>query len=62
MYECKRIVLNMKLRALCQRKGVEFLEYEPKRDRLARDQLHLNACGQDELGSMIFKHCINFLL
>ena len=61
-YECKRIVVNAKLKALCRTKGAKFIEYEPERSRVHSDGLHLNFRGQIELGLRIYPFAINFLV
>lgn len=58
----RRLGVNLRVKELCTDMGVEFLEYEPEKSRLARDGLHLNNAGQDELGRKIFKHCRSFLV
>ena len=62
VYESKRIVVNGKLRALCESKEVRFVEYEPERSRVHRDGLHLNFRGQNELGRKIFAATKPFLV
>ena len=61
-YESKRIVVNGKLRELCESKDVKFVEYEPERSRVHRDGLHLNFRGQNELGRRIFSVTKPFLV
>ena len=56
-----RLGVNKYLRMMCEENDVEYIEYEPADSRLARDGLHLNELGQDELGRLIFKHCRSFL-
>lgn len=58
----RRIGVNEKLEALCKEFGVEYIQHEPYRSRLAKDGLHLNNLGQDELARKIFSHCISFLV
>ena len=60
-YECKRIVVNARLKQMCKDKQVSYLEYEPERSRLHRDGLHMNFRGQDELGRRVFPFVKNFL-
>lgn len=57
----KRIGVNLWLKELCQEKNAEFISYEPGNRMIARDGLHLNDAGQDELGRAIFCHCKSFL-
>lgn len=59
--ESRRIGVNLWLKELCNEYGAAFLPYEPRDNRLARDGLHLNHVGQDELGRAIFVHCKSFL-
>jgi hypothetical protein len=60
-FETKRIMLNMKLHEMCQKKQIEYLDFDPERRQLGRDMLHLNDDGQNELAGKIFKHCLSFL-
>lgn len=60
-FETKRIVINMKLRAICKTQNVEYLEYEPERSRMSKDKLHFNEQGENEFACKIFKHCVAFL-
>ena len=57
----RRIGINEGLKLKCEASGVGYLEYECGRSRLARDGLHLNNLGQDELARKIFAHCKGFL-
>lgn len=61
-HNSRRIGVNMQLREKCEAVNVEFIDYEPADNRLARDGLHLNHLGQDELGRKIFQHCRRFLV
>jgi hypothetical protein len=61
-HECKRIVVNRKLKQLCRDKEVRFVEYEPLRSRVHRDGLHLNFMGQNELGQKVFPLVKTFLV
>ena len=61
-FESKRIGVNERLRKMCEQSGVEYIEYNLERSRLARDGLHLNHLGQDELAKSIFDHCKSFLV
>jgi lysophospholipase L1-like esterase len=61
-HECKRIVVNAKLKKLCRDKEVRFVEYEPGRSRVHRDGLHLNFMGQNELGQKVFPFVKGFLV
>src|SRR2546426_1525172 len=58
----RRIGVNSELKEMCATLNVEFLEYEPSNNRLARDGLHLNDLGQNELGLKIYQHCGRFLV
>ena len=58
----RRIGVNLQLKKLCNEHDVEFIEYEPHRSRIARDGLHFNHIGQDELAKAIFDHCKIFLV
>ena len=60
-YERMRMDLNVRLRKMCTEKGIKFVEYEPRRDRVHSDGLHLNTRGQNELGQKLFQLCKNFL-
>lgn len=53
-YECKRIVVNARLKRLCVERDVGFVEYEPERSRVHKDGLHLNHRGQYEFGRKVF--------
>ena len=61
-HNSRRIGVNMSLKEMCGAMNVEFIDYEPVDNRLARDGLHLNHLGQDELGRKIFQHCKRFLV
>jgi hypothetical protein len=58
----RRIGVNLRLKEKCEEMGANFIEYEPAKHSLARDGLHLNNAGQDELGRKIFNHCKSFLV
>jgi len=60
--QSKRVGINLRLKDMCTENKFEFFDYEPQRSRLARDGLHFNALGQDELGREIFRHCRSFLV
>jgi len=60
-YESRRYNANLKLEKMCKKEGVEFLLLETARSRLARDGLHFNNLGQEEMAQAIFKHCRGFL-
>lgn len=60
-YESRRYNANLKLEKMCKKEGVEFLLFETARSRLARDGLHFNNLGQEEMAQAIFKHCRGFL-
>ena len=60
-FECKRIVINMRLKEMCKKRNMRFLGYDPERRQLGSDMLHLNEDGQNELASKIFGHCLSFL-
>src|ERR1051325_8568715 len=62
VHNSRRIGVNKRLKELCEAMNVEFIDYEPLDNRLARDGLHLNHLGQDDLGRKIFKHCKRFLM
>ena len=59
--ESKRSVLNMRLREICQRKGVEFINIEMRRNMLGRDGVHLNLKGRQVVCQKIMKHSLYFL-
>lgn len=61
-HNSRRIGVNKSLKEMCGAMNVEFIDYEPVDNRLARDGLHLNHLGQDELGRKIFQHCKRFLV
>ena len=61
-HNSRRIGVNKRLNELCEAMNVEFIDYEPVDNRLARDGLHLNHLGQDDLGRKIFQHCKRFLM
>ena len=56
----RRIGVNQRVQRLCEASGIKFMEYECGRSRIAKDKLHLNNWGQDELARMIFLHCEPF--
>ena len=58
----RRIGANLQLEKMCRELDVEFITYEPYRSRIAKDGLHFNHIGQDELARKIFEHCRNFLV
>lgn len=58
----RRLGVNQQLKEICTKNDVEYIEYEPQNSRLARDGLHLNYLGQDELAGRIFSHCKTFLV
>lgn len=58
----RRIGVNLQLEKLCKEFDIEFILHEPYRSRLAKDGLHFNYTGQDELARKIFDHCMNFLV
>jgi hypothetical protein len=60
-FESKRILVNMMLKGMCQKKEVGFLGYDPEKRQLAKDRLHLNEEGQNDFANRIFKHCVPFL-
>jgi len=60
-HNSRRIGVNIELKQWCVEMKVEFIDYQPANSRLARDGLHLNHLGQDELGRIIFQHCRPFL-
>lgn len=61
-HNSRRIGVNKSLKEMCGAMNVEFIEYEPMDNKLARDGLHLNHLGQDELGRKLFQHCKRFLV
>lgn len=61
-HNSRRLGVNKYLREMCEAVNVEFIDYEPASSRLARDGLHLNHLGQDELGYKIFQNCRRFLV
>lgn len=58
----RRIGVNLRVKEMCATAGLEYVEYEPSDDKLAKDGLHLNHLGQDDLGRIIFTHCKPFLV
>ena len=58
----RRIGVNLQLEKMCSELEIDFIEHEPYRSRIARDGLHLNHVGQDELARKIFEHCKSFLV
>ena len=60
-FESKRIVVNMRLKEMCRKKNIAFLEFDPERSQMGKDLLHLNEEGQTELAIKIFGHCLPFL-
>ena len=62
LVDSRKVAVNRRLRELCVKEGVEFVDFECGRGRLARDGLHLNGFGQEELARKIFSHCKRFLV
>src|SRR6267154_778904 len=60
-HNSRRIGVNNRLKEMCKALNAEFIEYEPVDSWLARDGLHLNHRGQNELGYRIYQHCGRFL-
>lgn len=58
----RRIGANLQLANMCRELDIEFISYEPYRSRIAKDGLHFNHVGQDELARKIFEHCKSFLV
>lgn len=58
----RRIGVNSYLEKLCKELDIEFILHEPYRSRVAKDGLHFNYIGQDELARKIFHHCMSFLV
>ena len=58
----RRIGANARLKKMCFEQNIEFIECEPYRSRIAKDGLHLNFIGQNELAKTIFDHCKTFLV
>jgi len=58
----RRIGANLQLEKMCKELDIEFIKYEPYRSRIAKDGLHFNHVGQEELARMIFEHCKSFLV
>ena len=61
-HNSRRIGVNTRLKEMCEALNGEFIEYEPIDSWLARDGLHLNHLGQNELGFKIYQHCGRFLV
>ena len=61
-HNSRRVGVNTRLKEMCEALNVEFIEYEPIDSWLARDGLHLNHLGQNELGYKIYQHCERFLV
>jgi len=59
--ESRRIVVNMKLKEMCERSGIGYVEFEPTKKQGVRDGLHLNASGLHRFGRMLFKKLVPFL-
>ena len=58
----RRIGANLQLEKMCKELDIEFITYEPYRSRIAKDGLHFNHVGQEELARKIFEHCKSFLV
>jgi lysophospholipase L1-like esterase len=58
----RRIGANLELEKMCVKHDIGFIAYEPYRSRIAKDEIHFNHVGQDELARMIFEHCKSFLV
>ena len=58
----RRLGMNSRVKELCSKNDVQYIEFECGRSRLGRDGLHLNSIGQDEVAGMIFTHCKDFLV
>ena len=61
-FETKRIVVNRKLKEKCCESEIDYIEYDPELKKMARDRLHLNEAGQEELAQKVFKQFMHFLL
>jgi hypothetical protein len=59
--ERKRWLVNMKLRELCEEKGVEFVKFELLPSMVISDGVHLNLKGNEFVGRKLMKHCLHFL-
>ena len=59
--ESRRIVVNMKVKAMCDKAKLEYVEFEPSKNQVLRDGLHLNTNGLHSFGSLIFKALVPFL-
>jgi hypothetical protein len=62
LQENRRFAVNRQLEKLCREHQVHYLSYEPGAGMMARDGLHFNWSGQDELARQIFAHCKSFLV
>jgi len=58
----RRIGANLQLEKMCRVLEIDFITYEPYCSRIAKDGLHFNHVGQDELARKIFEHCKSFLV
>jgi len=56
-FERTRLAVNDKVKKLCWEAGFKYLGFDPLRNEVHDDGLHLNSAGQDKLGRKIFKHC-----
>ena len=61
-YNSRRLGVNIRLKEMCKASKVEFIDFDPRDSWLARDGLHLNHAGQNELGFKIYQHCGSFLV
>jgi lysophospholipase L1-like esterase len=61
-HNSRRIGVNSRLKKMCENSNIEFIVYEPLDSWLARDGLHLNHRGQNELSYIIYQHCGHFLV
>lgn len=62
-YEDKRITINYRLKKESKpdKMNFAFVEYEPERNKVYGDGLHLNGLGQNELGKIMYRKCVDFL-
>ena len=58
----RRIGANLELERMCSELEIGFIDYKPCRSRIAKDELHFNHVGRDEIARKIFAHCKSFLV
>jgi hypothetical protein len=53
----RRLGLNLRLKDICEKEGVDFIDHDLVTEHLGRDRIHLSRLGQDEIARIIFRRC-----